>query len=263
MLGRLIVCLKVCQQNHQLPRELFTLILVYKESDIDQIQKIKNQVTRKRILWLGQDILPAFDDQGRIVLQQRNKLMVEPTGLGGVVRSMISSSITDCLAQIGITLQVSHFYFYSGTNLRLDVFDMDLFARAITMDICAKVYKIDPTQYKDALQSGDAMSVITLEPNGEKRLFCSEIVFVANFFDKNSPFAEINIAETYRIKKRTLRVFDYVNMIETIKEAKYFNLTIPDLIAAQRVGFYDVDGQMFDLLTTHSELIRLEVKSSI
>jgi hypothetical protein len=82
----------VCTQNKTTQRELFTVIIVYKSEDEPKKEKLVEQIKRKSIFWITQEELPSFDLEGKIVLENRGKILTEQNGLGGVVRSLISNN---------------------------------------------------------------------------------------------------------------------------------------------------------------------------
>lgn len=84
------VLLKVCANNNSSKRELFTVIVVFKTIDENKTTQIAEKIQRKNLLWVSQEELPVFDSTGKIMLQDKTKLMLESNGLGGVFRSIIA-----------------------------------------------------------------------------------------------------------------------------------------------------------------------------
>jgi hypothetical protein len=251
-------------EQSQAKRELFTFIFVYKKSEEAKKDHLMLQIRRRRLLWIAQEELPAFDSNGRILMESPTKLLLEANGVGGIIRSLVSSDILSLVADLNPASRISHFYFYSGLNLRDDVFDIEFFGRAVRNDVTLKVYQTDPNRYLDALACNDNLTKITFKDDKTDRLFCSEIVFGAHLFAPSSAFQKLNVAEKYRIRQRKVRIFNYINQVDTQVDALFFKISLLDLAACcPKPAFYEAKDQDFELTTTSSVLKRLEVKQIV
>ena len=66
------------------------IIIVYKQNEEEKKEKVREQLKRKKVLWIVQEELPVFEENGRIVLENSKKIMLESKGFGGIIRSFIS-----------------------------------------------------------------------------------------------------------------------------------------------------------------------------
>ena len=87
----------ICAEVNMPDQELFFVVVSLGKSMISKKGEIRKLFTRQSLLFLDQDEQPCFSEKGHSSLESPEKLLLEDDGMGGVMKSMIASSLTKIL----------------------------------------------------------------------------------------------------------------------------------------------------------------------
>ena len=204
-----------------------------------------------RIRFIAQEELSVFDNNGHVLLERPNKLALEDTGIGGMLKHVYSTTILDNLKYNGI----EHVIVQPMTNLKSRLYDPLILGRCIMGKFAAmmKVYRASIAEPSDTRN-------IHFKNLEEAYLFNSEGVLSTKLLCDQTLLAKFNISEMLRTVSVDKEVINIDNGSIGISKVKALKLLVKDFLGCgNNIGAIAYAADEFEELTSASMVIRLQI----
>ena len=224
--------------------------MFFPRSLAESLHNYKTKETRfNRIRFVPQEELSVFDNKGQVMLERPNKLALEDTGIGGMLKHVYSSTILDNLKQSGIEYVIIQ----PLTNTKAKLMDSVLLGHCAIGKFSAmtKIYKniqVKPYTAKS----------IHFNNNTDPYFFDSECILSMRLLCDEKLLARFNISEMLRTDTVHKEVIDINSGGIEVNEVKALKLMIKDFLGCgEGVGALLYPGEEYQELDYESRLRRL------
>lgn len=229
---------------------MFDLYVFYPKSLNEELKDFKTKEQRSsRIRFIGQEELSVFDENGQVLLERPNKLALEDTGVGGILKHVYASTVLDSLKMNGIEYVVVQPLY----NLHARLFSTEVLGRCIAGNLpaVAMIYEGDMTYPMSGTD-------FHLKGSHESYSFVSECVLSLKLITDQHVLAKFNISEALRTLTVNKEVIDIYSGNVTTAKVRALKIMLKDFLGCvDNIGLVISLCSKFEEFSTTSKIKRL------
>lgn len=202
-----------------------------------------------RIRFVPQEELSVFDNNGQVLLEKPNKLALDDTGIGGIIKHIYSTTVLDSLKHNGIEYVVIQ----PLTNLMSKLYDTEILGRCIygKFPSVVKIYEKPKVELTSDL-------IFHFKGIDEVYHFNSECVLNIKLLCDEGILTRFNISEMLRTLTVTKEFIDLKTGSLCVGKVKALKLLMKDFLGCGGgTGSVSYPEYAYRQFTTDSNINRL------